>query len=106
MAINSGHENRDKIIVGDEEEEGGRTWNNCETAKEEEIERKDTSSTNVKDDCEDTGSANVKDDTIKIRDETISRVQRIKEVGKDLKEDDGKRRGEQSQQWFYQAIFE
>ena len=109
MAIDNGHENRDKIIVGDEEEEGGRTWNNCETAKEEEIERKDTSSsrTNVKDDCEDTSSTNMKeDDTIKIRDETISRVQRIKEVGKDLKEDDGKRRGEGSQQWFYQAIFE
>ena len=87
-------ENRDKIIVGDEEEEGGRTWNNCETSKEVEVERKDTSSTNVK------------DDTVEIRDETISRVQRIKEERKDLKEDHGKRRGEQSQQWFYQAIFE
>ena len=86
-------ENRDKIIVGDEEEEGGRTWNNCESSKEKEVERKDT------------GSTNVKDDTIKIREETISRVQRIKEEGKDLKEDDGKRRREQSQQWFYQEIF-
>ena len=93
MAIDNGHENRDKIIVGDEEEEGGRTWNNCESSKEKEVERKDT------------GSTNVKDDTIKIREETISRVQRIKEEGKDLKEDDGKRRREQSQQWFYQEIF-
>ena len=105
MAIDNGHENRDKIIVGDEEEEGGRTWNNCESSKEKEVERKDTSSTNVKDGCKDTGSTNVKeDDTIEIREETISRVQRIKEEGNDLKEDDGKRRGEGSQQWFYQAI--
>ena len=99
-------ENRDKIIVGDEKEEGGRTWNNCESSKEKEVERKDTSSTNVKDGCKDTGSTNVKeDDTIEIREETISRVQRIDQSeGKDLKEDDGKRRGEGSQQWFYQAI--
>ena len=61
----------------------GRTWNNCEAkAKEEEIDK------------------NVKDDTIEIRDETMS-----KEVEKDQKENDGKRREERSQQWFYQAIF-
>ena len=73
-------------VVGedaDEEEEAGRTWNNCEAkAKEEEIDK------------------NVKDDTIEIRDETMS-----KEVEKDQKENDGKRREERSQQWFYQAIF-
>ena len=61
----------------------GRTWNNCEAkAKEEEIDK------------------NVKDDTIEIRDETMS-----KEVEKDQKENDGQRREERSQQWFYQAIF-
>ena len=48
---------------------------------------------------------NVKDDTIEIRDETISNVGRIKEEGKEQKEDDGKRRVERGQQWFYQAIF-
>ena len=31
-------ENRDKIIVGDEEEEGAGTWNNCEMSKEKEVE--------------------------------------------------------------------
>ena len=47
----------------------------------------------------------MKDDTIEIRDETMSKVQRIKEEEKDQKENDGKRREERSQQWFYQAIF-
>ena len=78
-------------VVGedaDEEEVAGRTWNNCEAkAKEEEIDR------------------NVKDDAIEIRDETVSKVQRIKEEENDQKENDGKRREERSQQWFYQAIF-
>ena len=84
-----------ETVAGEEEEEGGRTWNNCEataTAKEEENVRKDTS------------NADAKDDTMEIGDHTISRVQRIKEEGEDLKEDDEKMRGERSQRWFYQAI--
>ena len=69
---------------------------NCEAktdAKEEEIVRRETRSTNVK------------EDTIEVRDEKMmSRVQRMREEEKDLKGDDGKKRGERSQQWFYQAI--
>ena len=83
----------------DEEEEGGGRGKNCEpaiaTAKEEETNRKDTSS-----------STKAIDDTIKIGDDTISRggMDRIKEEGKDVKGDDGKGRAERSLQWFYQAI--
>jgi len=61
-------------------------------ANEEEIVRRKTSSNNVK------------EDTIEVEDEKMSRVRRIKEEEKDPKGDDGKRRGERSQQWFYQEI--
>ena len=85
----------------DEEEEVGSPGENCEKsvpAKEQEVNIEETSSNMNGDTMLDNG-----EETTRVGVKLLVKRQTIKENGSDLKGDDGKRRVERSQQWFYQV---
>ena len=91
-------------VIGDdadeEEEEGspGENYEKSVPAKEQEVNIEETSSNMNGDTKLDNG-----EETTRVGVELLVKRQTIKENGSDLKGDDGKRRVERSQQWFYQV---